>query len=301
MNDLGAMSHLSIRRSILLSAAAYPLLSACAAIGGKAYTAASARQQLSRIEIALDGRLGLFAWDTGNGRRLAYRADERFPMCSTFKLLLVSAILQMSAQQTGLLRQVLSYRRNDLVDYSPLTEQHVGTGMSVADLCAAALQYSDNTAANLLLAQLGGPAALTAFARSIGDQQFRLDRWETDLNTAIPGDPRDTSTPEAIGCSLQRLALGDALTPALREQLCLWLRGNTTGAARIKAGIPALWTIGDKTGGGHYGTANDIAVLWPPQRSPVIVAIYTTRRDKAATARNELIAAAARVVVDWLD
>ena len=295
------MSHFSTRRSILLSAAAYPLLSACTAIGSKAHSAASARQQLSRIEIALDGRLGLFAWDTADGRRLAYRADERFPMCSTFKLLLVSAILQMSAQQTGLMRQVLSYRRNDLVDYSPVTEQHLGAGMSVADLCAAALQYSDNTAANLLLAQLGGPAAVTAFARSIGDQQFRLDRRETDLNSAIPGDPRDTSTPEAMGNSLQRLALGDALTPALREQLCLWLRGNTTGAARIKAGIPASWTIGDKTGGGQYGTANDVAVLWPPQRSPVIVAIYTTRHQPTATARNELIAAAARVVVDWLD
>ena len=295
------MSHFSTRRSILLSAAALPLLSACAAIGGQANASASARQQLNAIENSLDGRLGLFALDTASGQRLAYRADERFPMCSTFKLLLVSAMLKMSTQQPGLMQQVLSYRQSDLVDYSPITERHVGVGMSVAKLCAAALQYSDNTAANLLIAQLGGPAAVTAFARSIGDQQFRLDRWETDLNTAIPGDQRDTSTPESMGRSLQRLALGDALPSAQREQLCVWLRGNTTGAARIKAGIPASWTIGDKTGGGHYGTANDIAVLWPPHRSPVILAIYTTRHQQTATARNELIAAAARVVIDWLD
>ena len=295
------MSHFSTRRSILLSAAALPLLSACAAIGGQANASASAPQQLNAIENSLDGRLGLFALDTASGQRLAYRADERFPMCSTFKLLLVSAMLKMSTQQPGLMQQVLSYRQSDLVDYSPITERHVGVGMSVAKLCTAALQYSDNTAANLLIAQLGGPAAVTAFARSIGDQQFRLDRWETDLNTAIPGDQRDTSTPESMGRSLQRLALGDALPSAQREQLCVWLRGNTTGAARIKAGIPASWTIGDKTGGGHYGTANDIAVLWPPQRSPVILAIYTTRNQQTATARNELIAAAVRVVIDWLD
>jgi len=294
------MSHFSIRRSILLGAAAYPLLSACTALGDQAHASASARQQLSAIENSLDGRLGLFACDTADGRRLAYRADERFPLCSTFKLLLVSAILKMSMQQAGLMQHVLSYRQSDLVDYSPITEKHVGAGMSITALCAAALQYSDNTAANLLIAQLGGLAAVTAFARSIGDQQFRLDRWETDLNTAIPGDPRDTSTPEAMGASLQRLALGDVLAPAQREQLCLWLRGNTTGAARIKAGIPASWTIGDKTGGGQYGTANDIAVLWPPQRSPVILAIYTTRHQQAATACNELIAAAARVVAGWL-
>lgn len=294
------MNRFSSRRAIVLGTVAYPLLSACAAWDGKSSAAAVARQRLSAIESSLDGRLGLFAWDTEDGRRLAYRANERFPMCSTFKLLLVSAILHLSAQQAELMQQVLSYRQSDLVEYSPLTEKHVGEGMSVAQLCAAALQYSDNTAANLLIAHLGGPAAVTAYARSIGDQQFRLDRWETDLNTAIPGDPRDTSTPEAMSSSLQQLTLGDVLAPAKREQLCLWLRGNTTGAARIKAGIPASWIIGDKTGGGRYGTANDIAVLWPPQRSPVIAAIYTTRREETATPRNELIAAAARVVVDWL-
>ena len=294
------MKHFSTRRSILLGAAAFPLLSACAAWGGTTRADATAQRQLRLIETELDGRLGLFACATADGRRLDYRSDERFPLCSTFKLMLVAAILKMSEQQAGLLQQVLIYRPNQLVEYSPITAKHVDAGMSVAELCAAALQYSDNTAGNLLIERLGGPAEVSAFARSIGDREFRLDRRETDLNTAIPGDPRDTSTPEAMGASLQRLALGDVLAPAQREQLCLWLRGNTTGAARIKAGIPASWTIGDKTGGGQYGTANDIAVLWPPQRSPVILAIYTTRHQQAATACNELIAAAARVVAGWL-
>ena len=294
------MKHSANRRSILLGAAAFPLLSACATRVGTTRADASAQRQLSLIESELDGRLGLFACAIADGRRLDYRSDERFPLCSTFKLMLVAAILKMSEQQAGLLQQVLNYRPSQLVEYSPITAQHVDAGMSVADLCAAALQYSDNTAGNLLLDRLGGPAAATAFARTIGDRQFRLDRWETALNSAIPGDPRDTTTPAAMGDSLQRLALGDALAPAQRAQLCAWLGGNTTGAARIKAGIPAPWTIIDKTGGGSYGTANDIAVLWPPQRSPVVVAIYTTRREPAATARNELIAAAARVVVDWL-
>lgn len=295
------MKHSANRRSILLGTAALPLLSACTALSGTTTRAdATAQRQLRFIETELDGRLGLFACVTADGRRLDYRSDERFPLCSTFKLMLVAALLKMSEQQAGLLQQVLNYRPSQLVEYSPITAKHVDAGMSVADLCAAALQYSDNTAGNLLIERLGGPAAVTAFARSLGDRQFRLDRWETALNSAIPDDPRDTTTPAAMGDSLQRLALGDVLAPAQRAQLCAWLGGNTTGAARIKAGIPALWTIIDKTGGGNYGTANDIAVLWPPQRSPVVVAIYTTRREPAATARNELIAAAARVVVDWL-
>jgi beta-lactamase class A len=138
------------------------------------------------------------------------------------------------------------------------------------------------------------------FARSIGDRQFRLDRWETALNSAIPGDRRDTSTPNAMGHSLQRLVLGDALEPPLQMQLRAWLRSNTTGAARIRAGVPADWQVGDKTGTGDYGTANDLAVLWPPRRVPVIVAIYTTQGKIDAKARNDVIASAARIVVDWL-
>ena len=180
--------------------------------------------------------------------------------------------------------------------------------MTVSALCAAALQYSDNTASNLLMKILGGPGAVTTFARSIGDRQFRLDRWETALNSSIPGvgvaspleNRRDTSTPTAMASSLHRLALGDALEPRLQLQLRVWLQGNTTGATRIRAGVPADWGVGDKTGTGDYGTANDVALVWPPRRAPVVVAIYTTQCEKDAKARNDVIASAARIVVDWL-
>lgn len=294
------MSHSPTRRLWLVTAAALPLASACAFWGAKRDAAALAVGKLTKLETELNGRLGLFALDTADGTRLGYRANERFPVCSTFKVLLASAILERSARMAVLVQQRVRYSQRDLVAYSPVTEKHLANGMSVAELCAAALQYSDDTAANLLMQMLGGPAGVTAFARSIGDAEFRLDRWETELNTAIPGDPRDTSTPEAMGSSLQRLVLGDALAPDQREQLRVWLCGNTTGAARIKAGIPADWQIGDKTGSGHYGSANDVAVLWPLQRAPVIVAIYTTQHDQGATARNDVIAAAARIVADWL-
>lgn len=291
------MGHSPSRRTFLLAAAALPFASAWAAARSDA---ASAHLQLQQLERAFDGRLGLFALNTGNGAQLGYRATERFPVCSTFKVLLAAAILQRSTQTPGLMQQRIQYIKRDLVSYSPISEKHLETGMTVAELCAAAVQYSDNTASNLLMKLLGGPAGVTAYARSIGDAEFRLDRWETDLNTAIPGDPRDTSTPEAMGRSVQRLALGDALQAPQREQLQTWLRGNTTGATRIRAGVPSAWQVGDKTGTGDYGTTNDIAVLWPPQRAPVVVAVYVTQQAQDAKARNDVVASAARIVVGWL-
>ncbi len=256
--------------------------------------------QFAKLEQTLAGRLGVFAMNTVNGKQLGYRANEYFPMCSTFKVLLASAVLKRSTQIDGLMQQRIKYQQSDLVTYSPITERHVEDGMTVSALCAAAIQYSDNTASNLLMKILGGPGAVTTFARSIGDGQFRLDRWETALNSSLPGDRRDTSTPNAMASSLQRLAFGDALEPHLQLQLRVWLQGNTTGAARIRAGVPTDWEVGDKTGTGDYGTANDLAVLWPPRRSPVVVAIYTTQGEKDAKARNDVIASAARIVVDWL-
>lgn len=295
------MSHSPTRRLFLLTAASIPMVSVYASLERRGEkNASSAMEALVKLEKTLDGRLGLFALDTANGDQLGHRASERFPVCSTFKAILVAAILDRSKGALEFIRQRVTYTQNDLVEYSPMTEKHVGEGMTIADLCAAALQYSDNTAGNLLMRMLGGPTAVTVFARSIGDPEFRLDRWETDINTALPGDLRDTSTPEAMGLSLQRLVLGDVLAPYQRNQLRDWLCGSTTGATRIKAGIPAEWKIGDKTGGGQYGTANDIAVIWPTNRVPVIVSIYTTQNDINAKARNDIIASAARIVVDWL-
>lgn len=256
--------------------------------------------RLARLEDGFAGRLGVFALDTASGVQLSHRGDERFPMCSTFKLVLAAAVLQRSLREPGLMQERLPYARSDLVPYSPITEPHVGPGMTAAELCAATVQVSDNTAANVLLKRLGGPAAVTAFARSIGDDTFRLDRWEPGLNTALPGDPRDTTTPAAMARSVQRLVLGDALPGAERGQLQGWLRAATTGGERIRASTPGGWSVGDKTGTGAYGTANDVAVLWPPRRAPVVLVVFTTHTAADAKPRSELVAAAAAIVVDWV-
>ncbi|MGO4156784.1 class A beta-lactamase [Cupriavidus sp. YAF13] len=294
------MTHCPVRRTLLLAAATAPFAAACTPWAGRTEGRAAAQDRLAALESAAGGRLGIAALNTASGARLSHRANERFALCSTFKVIAASAVLQRSATQDGLLQRRIAYKKDELVAYSPITEKHVGDGMTVAELCAAALQYSDNTAANLLMKLLGGPAAVTAFARAIGDDQFRLDRWETELNTALPGDPRDTSTPAAMAASLQRLALGDALGVAEREQLVAWMRGNTTGATRIRAGVPADWQVADKTGSGDYGTANDIGVAWPPGKPPIVLAIYFMQPGKDAAYRNDVLASAARIAVEAL-
>ncbi|MET0964612.1 MAG: class A beta-lactamase [Noviherbaspirillum sp.] len=288
------------RRSLLLAAASLPLVHACTALPAAARSHEIAEARLRQLEASLDGRLGVYALDTGSGARLGFRGDERFPMCSTFKAVLAGAILERSAREPDLLQRRIRYAAGELVSYSPITEGHVKDGMTVAGLCDAAVRYSDNSAANLLLDIVGGPASLTGFARTQGDERFRLDRWETALNTAEPGDPRDTTTPQAMVILLQRLCLGDGLPQAQRLQLQDWLRRNTTGATRIRGGVPAGWQVGDKTGTGPYGTANDVGLIWPPQRAPLVLAIYTTRRGQGAEPRNDILAAAARVVMEAL-
>lgn len=286
--------HSPFRRNLLLALAASPLLGACAATAPANKIAAAAQARLAALETASGGRLGVYALNTADGSVIAHRGDERFPLCSTFKVVAAAAIL---AKQPDLLSQRIKYTQADMVTYSPITEKHLADGMTVAELCAAAIQYSDNTAGNMLIKLLGGPPAVTAFARSIGDTEFRLDRWETELNSAIPGDARDTTTPAAMAATLQKLVLGNTLGAAQREQLQTWLRGNTTGATRIRAGVPAGWIVGDKTGGGDYGANNDVAVLWPPGKPPVVLALYMTQREKDAKPKNEVLAEATRVVV----
>mgnify|MGYP003512876270 FL=1 len=181
--------------------------------------------------------------------------------------------------------------------YSPITEKHLADGMTIFNLCAAAITQSDNTAMNLLIKKLGGLEAVTAFARSIGDNTFRLDRWEPKLNSAIPGDLRDTSTPAAMERSLQQLALSDALALPQRKQLQTWLKSNVTGNYRIRAGLPKAWIVGDKTGTGDYGTTNDIGIIWPPKRSPIVVAIYFTQNKKNAVKREDIIASVTHLLI----
>ncbi|GHU36954.1 beta-lactamase [Betaproteobacteria bacterium] len=253
--------------------------------------------EFRELERAAHACLGMAALDVRTESFLSYRGDERFPMCSTAKLMIAGAILRVSMRDTALLSRRIEYDRGDFVPYSPITEKWLAQGMTVAQLCAATLQYSDNTAGNLLLRLLGGPEEVTAFAREIGDEVFRLDRWEPDLNSAIPGDERDTTTPLAMVKSMRRLLLGDALALPQRARLQEWMRGNTTGDKRIRAGVPPGWTVADKTGAGAYGVCNDVGVLWPPGRDPVVLALYTRHSDPLARPDEALIAEATRRVV----
>ncbi|WP_414439466.1 class A beta-lactamase [Burkholderia sp. 22PA0106] len=290
------MTHSPLRRSLLLAAVSAPVLAACATSRQGSAQVADAERQLAAIEASFGGRLGVAAIDTGSKARIMYRADERFAFCSTFKTILVSAVLARASGDARLMSSVIRYTPHDLVNYSPVSSKHVATGMTVAALCAAALQYSDNSAANLLIRLIGGPAAVTAYARSTGDAAFRLDRIETELNDAVPGDERDTTTPGAMAETLRRVTLGDTLDPAGRAQLVTWMLGNTTGDTRIRAGAPAGWRVADKTGSGDYGSANDVAVLYSPSRAPVVLAVYTTRPAKDAAYDNAAIASVARIV-----
>lgn len=294
------MTYSPKRRVFLRASAILPFAVAFNARARPKAGHSSTPSPFAALEHTYGGRLGVCAFDTANGRQLAYRAGERFPICSTFKVMLIGAILTQSARDIGLLQRRVKYGQHDLVSYSPVTAKSVGNGLTVAELCRAAIQYSDNTAANLLMKMLGGPQAVTRFARSMGDDVFHLDRWEPQLNTAIPGDSRDTSTPAAMAHSLQQIVLGRVLPGPQRQRMQEWLCGNTTGANRIRAGVPANWLIGDKTGSGDYGTSNDLAVLWPPARAPIVLAIYYTQQKAGAKWRDDVIAAAARVAVSEL-
>ncbi len=262
-------------------------------------SSASLQDAFAKLEASASGRLGVYAINTANNMRIDYRAEERFPFCSTFKTIVAAAILNKSMTHASLLQKRIHYSEVDVVKsgYAPITEKYVENGMTVIELCAATLQYSDNAAANFLMQELGGPQAITAYARSLGDDAFQLSRWEPELNAAIPGDPRDTSTPSAMTLSLKKLILGDALALAQREQLIAWLKGNTTGGKRMLAAVPAGWIVGDKTGTGSYGTTNDAGALWPPSGKPIIATFFFTQHDKTAAPRDDVIAAATRIVI----
>lgn len=260
---------------------------------------ASLQEQLAAFETAFDGRIGVSAIDTSNNRQIQYRAQEIFPFCSTYKVITVAAILKQSMSDTSLLKQHITYHKEDIVTHSPITKKNLRKGMTISELCAAAITYSDNTAVNLLTKQLGGSLAVTRFAHSIGNNSFRLDRPEPQLNSAIPGDPRDTSTPAEMQHSLHRIALGDVLALPQQQLLQTWLKNNTTGNFKIRASVPKTWAVGDKTGSGDYGTTNDIAIIWPTRcMSPIVMAIYFTHHHKDAHAHDEVIASITKILIN---
>jgi len=253
---------------------------------------------LAHIEQETGGRLGVAVLDTESGLRASLRGDERFPMCSTFKSMASAAVLHRVDRGESTLQQHVQFEAKDLQPYSPVTKEHVGSGMTLAEICEAAITQSDNTAGNMLLREIGGPAGLTAFFRSIGDNVSRLDRWETALNEGLPGDPRDTTSPVAILKNLQRVLLGDTLSAASRQQLTDWMVANKTGGARLRAGVPNDWRVADKTGTGDRGIFNDIGVFWPPGRKPIVVTVYLAGAKASADQCNAVIAKAARAVAE---
>jgi beta-lactamase class A len=258
-----------------------------------------AATRIAAIETRIGGRIGVAAFDTSNGKRLDYRADERFPMCSTFKFLAAAGVLKRVDEKKEKLDRFVPYGAKEILEYAPVTKEHLKDGgMTLGALCAAAIEQSDNTAGNLLLNAIGGPARLTNFVRTLGDRVTRLDRFEPELNSAIPGDERDTTTPAAICLDMQRLLLGDALSEASRRQLEDWLQRNETGGPMIRAGVPKNWIIGDKTGRGANGATNDIAIIRPPDRAPILVAIHSVGSTATANDRAAAIAEVAKIVAE---
>jgi beta-lactamase class A len=240
-----------------------------------AAVSAGTPRSIAEIEARVGGRVGVFALDTGTGRELAYRQDERFAMCSTFKWVLAAAILARVDRAELSLDDRVPYGSSSLLEHAPVTREHVAEGaMTVEALARAAVTVSDNTAANLLLAKIGDPAGFTQFVRSLSDTVTRLDRDEPTLNTNDPGDPRDTTSPRAMVGLMRRVLCGDTLSTAGRERLLGWLRACETGKDRLRAGLPRGWTVGDKTGSGARSTINDVAIAVPPGRAPILIAAY---------------------------
>jgi beta-lactamase class A len=257
--------------------------------------------RIAAIETRIGGRIGVAVVDLGNRKHFNYRAEERFPMCSTFKFLAAAAVLKRVDQKQERLDRFVAYGQADILEYAPVTKEHLKDGgMILGALCEAAIEQSDNTAGNLLLDAIGGPSGLTNFTRHIGDQVTRLDRKEPDLNSAIRGDDRDTTTPAAICSDMQRLLLGDALSDSSRHQLEDWLQHNETGGPMIRAGVPRTWIVGDKTGRGANGATNDIAIMRPPDRAPILLAIYFIGSSATANDREGAIAEAAKIVAESL-
>ncbi|MDE3115759.1 MAG: class A beta-lactamase [Pseudomonadota bacterium] len=255
------------------------------------------RTRLDAVERHAGGRFGVAALDTESGVRIVHRGKERFAMCSTFKFLAVAAMLRKDDEANLSPDRFVKYDAADLLSYAPVTRAHVAEGgMTLDGLCAAAIEYSDNTAANLILRELGGPSGVTAFARSLGDPFTRLDRTEPTLNTAIPGDPRDTTTPLATLDDMQKILLGHALPAAGRRKLTGWMLASKTADARLRAGLPKTWRVGSKTGTGGNGTANEIAILFPLGRKPILVASYLTNTKISAAERDSTHAEVGRII-----
>ena len=260
----------------------------------------SAVHQFAELEERVSGRIGVAAIDLSGNKRIEYHADQRFLMCSTFKVLAVAAILKRVDEKKEKLDRFVRYGEAQLLEYAPVTRAHVTEGgMTLEALCAAAVSQSDNTAANLLLEAIGGPQGWTEFARNLGDNSSGLDRMEPELNMGAPGDDRDTTAPAAMCQDLQRLLTSDVLSKESRARLEGWMVANETGAKMIRASVARDWRVGDKTGRGKEA-ANDIAIVRPPKGGPFFLAIYVNAPGESSEARDNLVAEVAKIAIDAL-
>jgi len=258
-------------------------------------------ETIRKIEETLDGRIGVAILDRETGRKQLYNADARFPLNSTFKTLACGALLARVDAGNDSMDRRITFNDTDLVEYSPVTKTRTGAqGMSLLEICSAAMTHSDNTAANLVLGALGGTDMLTQFLRSIGDNISRLDRMEPQLNQAIPGDLRDTTTPAAMAASLETLVFGDILTAYSRKMLKDWLIGNKVSGALIRKAVPPNWKVGDRTGAGDFGSRSITAIIWPPERRPIIVVIYITETQASFDARNAAIVQIGAAIAEFI-
>jgi beta-lactamase class A len=282
------------RRGFLLGS-----LGAVAACSGRSLASPEKGLEMLRARLGGGGRLGVAALDGGTGGRIGLDANGRYAMCSTFKLPLAAAILAESDRGALSLADEIPFGAADLLDHAPVTRPSLPAGrLSVERLCAAIIEVGDNAAANLLLGRIGGPAALTAFMRRCGDIASRLDRIEPALNSNLPGDLRDTTTPAAMLGLMDAILIRDVLRRESRQLLLSWMRNATTGRARLRAGLPAGWTVGDKTGTGANGANCDIAIASPPGRPPILIASYQSGGDAPAEVRDTVHAGVAKIVAE---
>lgn len=259
---------------------------------------ANTDEKFAQLENEFDARIGVYAIDTGTNQTIEYRPEERFAFASTYKALAAAILLQQNSLED--LMEVITYTEDDLVSYSPITETHVDTGMTLLELSEAAVRFSDNTAGNLLFEALGGPKGFEQALRQMGDNVTQADRFEPDLNEFTLGETRDTSTPRALATSLQAFGVSDLLSDDKRELFTNWLKGNATGDTLIRAGAPEGWEVGDKSGAGGYGTRNDVAIVWSPNREPIVIAILSKKNTEDAEYDDALIAQAAKVALNTL-
>lgn len=255
------------------------------------------QKKLANLEKIANGKIGVYAINTNNNQIIAYRANERFPVQSTCKLIGIAGLLKSSNKNKNLLQEKIHYTKDDLIAWHPVTGRHLAEGMTLEELSEAAISYSDNAAMNLIMKKMGGPRFVTDYARAIGNQSFHIEHYEGNLNSN-PHDQHDTATPKDMAISVKKLTIGNALTQFQRAKLMTWLRNNTTGYQRIRAGVPLGWVVAEKTGSGDYGVANDIGVMWSPTCKPIVLAIYTVQHIPEAKGRSDIIASATQIIFD---